>query len=331
LRRTAAWRCARFALSALLLCSTAPLGCSERLDLPPEPVSPGGPSGEIAYDVQYRWREVPPFGDMVLTSGILYVVEENARVHAYLSDKATPVTNSFSFPDSIVAGGVTLQRPVQLAAGPNKTLWVAFELPDLRLVQFKITSPPEPTGLWVRDEASLEFGGIAADNDSGFVYISDPKANTIVKYAPSESGGARVAVLATAGDGDHFVRAPRGIYCFGDSLLVADTQKNWLQVLAADVPFSGRGQLQGPEETPLVLNAPVDVWVDTSGRYYVAEQGQVLQVRADGTIKEVVTEDDTQAAPLPAAVVANTTQVWVADPLGQLCTIYRINTVIEVP
>ena len=43
-------------------------GCSERIDLPPEPQNEGGPTGEIAYVVQYRWNDVPEFGDMVLTS-----------------------------------------------------------------------------------------------------------------------------------------------------------------------------------------------------------------------------------------------------------------------
>ena len=307
------------------------LGCSERIDLPPEPQAEGGPTGEIAYVVQYRWGDVPRFGDMVLTSGILYVIEDSTRVNAYLSNKATPVTNTFSFPEPIVVDGTTLEWPVQLAAGAAKTLWVAFEAPDLRLVQFRITSPPEATGLWVRDRTSRRFGGIAADADSGFVYIADADHNTIVKYEPSTTGGRRVAVLASEGNGDHFVREPLGLYCFGDSLLVADSGKSWLQVLSADEPFAGRGQVQGPAGEPLVLHTPVDVWVDADGRYYVAEQGRVLQIRPEGTIKEVVTDHDELAAVLPIAVVANTTQVWVADPLERRCTIYQINTVSEVP
>ena len=321
----------RNARRALLVGVGILCGCSERLPLPPEPPTEGGPTGEIAYVVQYRWNDVPQFGDMVLTSGILYVIEDSTRVRAYYSNKATPATNTFSFPDPIVVGGTTLGRPVQLAAGPAKTLWIAFQKPDLRLVQFHIESPPQPTGLWVRDPASRRFGGIAADADSGFVYVADPLSNTIVKYAPSTTGGRRVAVLATEGNGDHFVREPLGLYCYGDSLLVADSGKGWLQVLAADVPFAGRGQVQGPPEAPLVLHDPVDVWVDADGRYYVAEQGRVLQIRTAGTIKEVVTEQDELAATAPAAVVANTTQVWVADPQGARCTIYQINTVGEVP
>ena len=231
--------------------------------------------------------------------------------------------------DAIVVDGVTLSRPVQLAVGTNKSLWVAFLEPDKRVVQFRIASPPVATGLWVRDAEFREFGGIAADADSGFVYVADVRANTIVKYAPSETGGTRVALLASEGNGDTFVRAPRGIFCFGDSLLVADSDKSWLQVLDADVPFSGRGQIQGPADAPLVLHTPVDVWVDTSGRYYVAEQGRVLQIAPDGRIKEVVTALDPQAPALPQALAANTTQVWVPDPMKQQCTIYQINTVTE--
>lgn len=319
----------RWAALALLLGFLAS-SCTTRLPLPDEPEAEGGPSGEIAYVVQYRWQEVPEFGDIVLASGILFAIEDSTRIHAYLSDKATAVINEgFSFPDPVVAGGVTLGRPVQMAVGTNKTLWVAFQQPDRRIVQFRIASPPVATGLWVRDERFREFGGIAADGDSGFVYVADAKANTIAKYAPSETGGARVALLASEGSGDHFVRVPRGIYCFGDSLLVADSDKSWLQVLDADVPFSGRGQVQGPADEPLVLHTPVDVWVDTSRRFYVAEQGRVLQITPEGRIKEIVTELDPQAAVLPRALTANTTQVWVPDPEKRQCTIYQINTAAE--
>jgi DNA-binding beta-propeller fold protein YncE len=304
--------------------------CTTRLPLPDEPEAEGGPSGEIAYVVQYRWEEVPQFGDIVLASGILFAIEDSTRIHAYLSDKASAVINEgFSFPDPIVADGITLSHPVQMAVGTNKSLWVAFLQPDMRVVQFRIASPPEATGLWVGDAEFEEFGGITADGDSGFVYVADAKANTIVKYAPSETGGSRVALLASEGSGDHFVRVPRGIFCFGDSLLVADSDKSWVQVLDADVPFAGRGQVQGPADAPLVLHTPVDVWVDTSGRYYVAEQGGVLQITPEGRIKEVVTELDPQAAALPQSLSANTTQVWVPDPAKRQCTVYQINTVTE--
>lgn len=305
------------------------LGCTTHLPLPDEPEAEDVVGGEIAYVVQYRLEEIPSFGDITLASGILFVIEDSTRVVAYLSDKSTPVINEgFTFPDPIVVEGDTLSRPVQLAAGPNKTVWVAFLQPDMRMVQFRIATPPAPTGLWVWDVAFQEFGGIAADADSGFVYVADAQANTIVKYAPSETAGDRVAVLAEEGTGDHSVLEPRGIYCFGDSLLVADSGKDWIQVLHADIPRTG-GQIQGPADEPLVLNGPVDVWVDTSGLYYVAEQGSVLQITSEGRIKEVVTELDPHAAAMPQALAANTTQVWVPDPVKRYCTIYQINTATE--
>ena len=328
-RRThAAWR-KRLAL-AVALAAWIGVGCTNRLPLPDEPVSEGTGTGEIAYVVQYRWLDVPRFGDMVLTVGILFVVEDSTHVRAYISDKATPVVNQgFSLPDPVVVGGQTLGKPVQLAAGVNKTLWVAFRQPSNRLVQFKLTSPPTDTGLWVDAWQVQSIGGIAADADSGFVYVSDDKGNQVSKYHPTSAGGNRVALLALEGNGDLTVREPRGLYCFGDSLLVVDSGKSWIQVIDADVAHSGRGQVLGPIDEPLVLHDPVDAWVDASGRYYVAEQGRVLQITPQGQIKEIVTDLDTQAAPLPAAVVANTTQVWVADPLGMRCTIYQINTVSE--
>jgi hypothetical protein len=302
-----------------------------RPELPAEPEA-GVPTGEIAYVVQYRWRDVPAFGDVALVLGSLYVIEvieDGARVTAYFSNKATPDMNEgLSFPHPLTLNGQTLGRPVHLAPGAGSTLWVAFLEPDKRLVQFQL-KPPAATGLWVRDPSIAALGGIAADPDSGFVYVADAAANTITKYAPSATGGARVAVLATAGNGDHFVREPRGMYFFADSLLVADSAKGWLQVLSADVPFSGRGQVLGTAEAPLILNAPADVWMDRAGRFYVAEAGRVLQITSAGVIKEIVTERDPEAARRPLAVVANETQVWVPDPLEHQLTIYQINTVLE--
>lgn len=305
-------------------------GCSVRPELPQEPDTGGTPTGEIAYVVQYRWTDVPAIGDMVLASGILYVIEDSTRVKAYLSDKASPVVNQgLSFPEPIFVDGQPVGRPVQLAEGEANTLWVAFLAPDKRLVQFTISAPPQPTGKWVRAAAVRQFGGIAADRDSGFVYVADAAANTIAKYAPSAAGGARVTVLATEGNGDHFVRVPRGMYFFSDSLLVADSAKGWLQVLSADVPFSGRGQVLGPADAPLVLHDPRDVWVDRDGRFYASESSEVLQITSAGVIKEIVTELDPESAQSPNAVVANTTQVWVPDPIQGRLTIYQINTVSE--
>jgi len=77
------------------------------------------------------------------------------------------------------------------------------------------------------------------------------------------------------------------------------------------------------------LQHPVDVWVDKSGHFYVAEVGDVLQVTSAGVIKEIVTEQDPEPGTSPPAVVANTTQVWVPDPATHRLTIYQINTVGE--
>jgi DNA-binding beta-propeller fold protein YncE len=221
---------------------------------------------------------------------------------------------------------------VQICAGAGSTLWVAYSFPVSIVAQFDVgssTVTPIAAGL-VRDEGILEFGGIAADPDSGFVYVSDPIRNTIAKYAPSADGGRRVALLATAGTGDGFVQRPHGLYAFGDSLLVADTGKSWIQVLSADVPLSGR-QVAGPSDALLDLRAPLDVWVDSNGYFYVADTGnnRVLQLGSAGDLREVVTETDPDAPALPISVAANPTQVWVPDPITGRLVVYQINTNIE--
>ena len=317
---TCAW------LAALLL----PAGCGDHVGLPAEPQAPGGFTGEIAYEWQYRWQNMPSFADMALASGILFAIDEDsARVRAYRSDRADPVVNlGFSFPRWIVVGSDTLRRPVQLAVGGNNTLWVGFA-DDRRVQEFRIGSPPQATGAWVAGKGITELGGLAVDPDGGFVYVSDSAANTVSEYRPSTNGGSRVAVLSTEGRGDTFVIEPRGLFFFNDSLLVADRGNNRVQVIHAHKPFTGRGEVRDPLGEPLGLRAPVDVWVDRAGMFYVAENGRVTQVSPAGEIKEEVTERDPESAQAPKTVVANATQVWVPDAERRRLTVYQINTVAE--
>ena len=322
---------ARVVLGAVL-CALCLGGCGDRLGLPQEPDDSGVPIGEIAYVVQYRWSNLPAITDVVLASGILFAIEDQTRVRAYLSDKAEPVVNAgFSFPDTVIVDDEHLQQPIQLAVGSGSTLWVAFQLPDLRILEFALGSPPRPTGQWVAGNRIGALGGMAVDTnpDSGYVYLSDAQGNSIAKYAPSAVGGRRVVVLSTAGRGDTFVMQPRGLFFFNDSLLVADAMNNRIQVIHAHEPLSGRGEVLDVSGEPLGLRAPTDVWRDRAGLFYVAESGRVTQVTTLGLIKEVVTELDPEAATSPSSVVANNTQVWVPDPDRKTLTVYQINTVAE--
>lgn len=303
-------------------------GCGDRIPLPAEPEDSGGFTGEIAYKLQYRWLGMPTVTDMVLASGILFAIEDSAHVRAYLSDKADPVINQgFNFPDSIVVGDDVLTVPVQLAVGTQgKTLWIAFA-GDSLVQEFRIASPPQATDRWVAADSVAEFGGLAADND--YVYIADAERNEISKFEPSEDGGSLVAVLATEGTGDTFVQEPRGLFFFGDSLLVADAANSRVQVIHAGQPHTGRGEVRDPTGEPLGLIRPIDVWMDRAGIFYVAERGRVTQITPLGIIKEVVTEQDPESAAFPSSVVSNTTQVWVPDPDQACLTVYQINTVAE--
>jgi hypothetical protein len=305
------------------------------LDLPAEPEVPGTPTGQVAYVRQYLWESLPALTDVVVTrGGILYGIVDSTQVNAYFSDNDTPRINTArSIPYPVTLAGQPTGKPVQICEGAGNTVWVAYLQPVSTIAQFDIgVSPPVfiASGL-VRDIGILEFGGIAADVDSGFVYVSDPLRNLIAKYAPSVDGGRRVAVLATAGNGDGFVQQPHGLYAFGDSLLVADTGKSWLQVLSTDVPGAGRGQVTGPASAPLDLRAPLDVWVDRSGFFYVADtgNGRVLKLGKRGDVREIVTELDPEAPAAPLAVASNTTQVWVPDPGTRRMIVYKLNTTIE--
>ncbi len=206
---------------------------------------------------------------------------------------------------------------------------MAFAQPELRLVEFKIGSPLEQTGQWVSGRRIGQLGGVAVDSDSGYVYVSDSQKNTVSKYRASSEGGAHVTDLSTEGRGDSFVSEPGGLFYFSDSLLVADSMNNRIQVIHADEPIAGRGEVLSPAGEPLGLRSPVDVWVDRAGLFYVAERGRVTQITTEGEIKEIVTERDAESAAFPPAVVANTEQVWVPDPEMQRLTVYQINTVAE--
>jgi len=310
-------------------------GCGRRLDLPVEPEVPGTPTGQVAYVRQYLWENVPELTDVVVTrGGTLFGIVDSTQVNAYYSDNSVPrINTSRNIPHPVTIAGQPAQRPVQICEGAGSTLWVAYLLPVPMVAQFDVggeTATLITAGL-VRDGTIVEFGGIAADPDSGFVYVADTFRSTIGKYAPAADGGRRVALLATAGNGDGFVQQPHGLYVFGDSLLVADTGKSWIQVLSADVPRAGRGQVAGPSEAPLDLRAPLDVWVDRNGFFYVADTGnsRVLKLGKRGDVREVVTELDPAAPASPIALAANPTQVWVPDPSRGLVFVYQINTTIE--
>ena len=233
------------------------LGCGRRLDLPAEPDSGGGPAGEVAYVKKYAWDGFPPLRDIVLTNGqLLYGIDDTGRVRSWFSDTSTPRENtSRNLPAEVVVGPDTLRAPVQLCEGFGTTLWVAYSQPRPTLLQWNVgvvPAVPVDSGL-VQDPAFRRFGGITADTDSNIVYVADDSVSTITKYAPSRTGGHRIATLASQGNGDHFVQQPHGLFAFGDSLLVADTGKNWLQVLSSHVPFTGRGQVAGTDRAAVAI------------------------------------------------------------------------------
>lgn len=310
-------------------------GCGRPLDLPQEPDASGNPQGEVAYVRKYGWEGLGRIDDLVIAGGaLLFGVEDSSRVVSWLSDTAQPVeVPELGVPETVVVDGDTLRTPVRACEGADQTLWVAYALPKPRLVQWDFGGSGVirmPEGL-VRDDSILAFGGIAADRDSGFVYVSDTGRSRITKYAPSAAGGSRVAHLSTQGNGDRFVQQPGGIFLFGDSLLVADTGKGWIQVLSADVPFSGRGQVTGPQEDPLQLSSPRDVWVDTQGSFYVADTGnaRILKLASSGALREIVTEFDPDPSPAPTTVAALPEVAWVADPGRGRLVIFQLNTVSE--
>jgi hypothetical protein len=320
-----------FALVAVLWLAAA--GCGSRLDLPQEPEAGGGPAGDLAFFPLYYWDDVGRVEDLVLVSGQLYGVVDSSRVRCWFSDAPLPRLNPGRSIPPAALGADSLHVPVKICKGVGNTLWVAYRQPRPRVVQWNIGVVPPvqiEAGL-VQLDTVVVFGGIAADTDSGFVYVSDNRASTISLYRPSATGGQRVSVLATPGTGDRFLTRPGGIYFFSDSLLVADTGGNRLQVIHARVPNSGRGEITGPIDNRLQLRSPLDVWVDGSGYYYVTDagNGRVLQLSSAGIIREIVNQYDPQGANTPNTVVATGSRVWAVDPDARRLTIYELNDIGE--
>jgi hypothetical protein len=320
-------------LGAFAIVVLIAVGCGNRLDLPQEPQAGGGPAGDLAYFPRYVWTDVGRIEDLVLISGQLYGVVDSSRVRCWFSDAPQPRLNPGRSIPSAVFGTDSLLTPVKICKGIGNTLWVAYRFPRPRVAQWNIgvVPPVRITSGFVQPDSVIVFGGIAADDDSGFVYISDSRNSTISAWAPSETGGRRVAILATPGTGDRFFTRPGGMYFYSDSLLVADTGGNRLQVIHAYVPNTGRGEVTGPREDPLQLRSPLDVWIDASGYYYVSDagNGRTLQLSTAGTIREIVNQYDQQAANTPNSVVATGSRVWASDPDGRGLTIYELNDIGE--
>jgi hypothetical protein len=346
-------------------------GCGTKFELPeqtPQTVTPG----EDTYFVKFRWAGFAGARDVLMTSGgQIFIAEprpgapDSLRVRIYQRSKVDPTPTGVELP--------SLGRPIRLAEGDRGAIFVLDELTPPSVKQFtadgrflvgsfsdpawtEVVADTSRVGGSIERVTSSEIAlrGLAADRENS-VYVAwtdstfhldrdlldTTRVDTtrtfvvshrIVKYTPD---GIPLETIATEGSGAGFVDEPGGLEATSDGLLLADVNKNWIQLVATDQPSTPLLRLDGrnvPGDPEFLL--PFDVAGDDSGSIYVADTGKrrVLRFDRDGAfIQRVDLAGDgaTGLAVDPIALTANTALVYVLDAgLGEIL-VFELRSTLE--
>lgn len=293
-------------VSGLLLLGS--LACGQEFSLPPQP-DPGRIPTAGTYNLEKIWT-LPGPTDVATQGSYLYVIEEESRVAAYLTQPIQPQNPFF------VGEFEGLIRPVRLAVGKrDSTFLFVADAGDMRIKRYHFTGG-QPRDSFT-DTLWNQFSGLAADNFLN-VYVSDATRDTVYKYT---FDGHRIRLVSDEGNGTGFVRAPNGLHFNGEHLIVADTEKNWVQRLRPDTTnIAAPGQPIGAD---FPLNMPLDVSADRLAEFiYVADTGsdRILKfLKTGGFVDSVYSplKPETELEiPLeaPRYVAAEDSLVFVSDP-----------------
>lgn len=155
------------------------------------------------------------------------------------------------------------------------------------------------------DSLWVTFSGLAAD-ESLNVYVADAGRDTIQVY---DRLGRRRHLVSDHGTGSGYVIGPHGLAYTRTSsgkefLVVADTQKNWVQRLRPDTTnVAAIPDPIGLKEGE--LEGPMDVATDRYGEFiYVADSGhnQVLKYLRTGALEDTVYSQQKPSTPVDPAV-----------------------------
>ena len=284
------------------------LACGQEFTLPPQP-EPGRVPTAGTYNLDKVWT-IPMPTDLTTQGSYLYVIEEESRIVAYLTQPAQPQNPFFIDPFE------GLIRPVRLAvAKRDSTFLFVADAGDMTVKRYHFTGGA-PRNVFA-DSLWNEFSGLAADNDLN-VYVSDATRDTVFKYT---SSGAPIRLISDEGNGTGFVREPNGLHWNGEHLIVADTDKNWVQRLLPDTTnIAAPGD---PIGTDFPLSDPLDVSADRLAEFiYVADTGsdRVLKFLKTGAFVDSVyspLKAETELEiPLvaPRYVAVEDSLVFVSDP-----------------
>lgn len=261
-----------FGVAAALLAA-----CGQQFDLPPQP-DPQDATLNNTYNLAKVWN-IPGPGAMASQGSWVYVIEEEARVHAYFTGQQRAIQPNF------IGEFEGLVRPVQIAVAERESIFVyVADAGDMTVKRYHFTGGAPRASF--QDPAWTEFSGLAADAFLN-VYVADAGRNTIHKYTPD---GELDKLISDLGSGRGFVDRPHGLYWNGRYLLVADTGKDWAQRLVDDATnLAAPGAAIGEE---FELDGPAGISTDRGdeNNIYVADTGsnRVFKFAANGTFVDSV-------------------------------------------
>ncbi len=306
-RRQAGYRIGAWLPGALVGLALLVAGCGHRTELPLE--TRGGtipPSN--TYRVKQVWDGFGAASDVLLTSGsqVFVALPDSGQVVGYYRSSPEPRPNGV-----VITGG----RPSYLAEVSGRELVIADLDPagggSVRIVDLRsLTEVAAFT-----DTAWVEIGGVAAD-DSSHVYVSDRALSRVLKYSRE---GEFLVQLADEGSGAGYVDAPAGLEWRPGRVLVADSGKNWVQVLDPWIPNAAEFFLTGIDSPLGVFQGVSDVAGDEEDNVYVADTalGAVLKYTGDPEFDQRVDANAPEGSEghltAPVALSASATLVFVLD------------------
>ena len=282
-------------------------GCGNRTALPQE-TKGGAIPATNTYNVKQVWSGFAGASDVLLTSGsqVFVAFPAENEVRGYYRTSRDPR------PNGVVISG---ERPTYLAEIAGRELAIAEQDPvrggRVRIVDLRSLAEVAAFS----DTSWVLLGGIAAD-DSSHIYVSDREADVIRKYART---GELLATVAEPGSGAGYVDQPGGLEWRPDRLLVADTGKNWAQVLDPDRPNTAEYFLTGSDNPLGPFQGVADVAGDEEENVYVADLalGAVIKYTGEPAYDQRVDENAPEGTEghltLPIALSANATLVFVLD------------------
>jgi hypothetical protein len=297
---------------ALLAALLALAGCGQQMEAPPLYNEPAVVPVPGTYNLKTVWDLSAP-SDLAIFGPYLFVIEDHQRVAVYFKNYVDPRR------PSMVAPFADLVAPVQIALAKRDSLFVVVaDSGDMRCkIYYWLGGRPLHS---FTDSLWASFRGLAADRDLT-VFVADDSLDAVWAY---DRWGYRRRRVTEFGTGSGYVIDPCGLAVAGDTLVLADHGKNWVQRLRADttsVPVFvepiGRGEdpLLGPRDVAVAADP-----ADGTTYIYIADTGndRVLKFTMAGEFRDVVCSP--QKIPLsppltrPGWICSTDSLVFVSDP-----------------